>query len=351
VTGITGETGRTSSLPRRALLAAAAVAAAAPLASAVSAQSAAFHGPHQPGIVSPPLPYLAIAGFDLLTADRGDLARLLRGWSALAARLTTDARTVTVGFGPSMFDRPLGLAGRRPGPLRPLPAFPGEAIDESASHGDLCVQVCADTPAAAAGAVRSLVTAARPLTQLRWRQVGYRDQDGTADPRGPLGFRDGTANLDSTDPAGTAQHLWVGDGPEWLHGGSYLVLRRIRLLVDTWDRTALDVQESLIGRSLDGRRRLGGGHAELARPRNNNGATMLRRSYSYDAGVDVNGLQDTGLIFIAFQRDPVRQFVPVQQRLATQDRLNAFSQHVATGVFACPPGYAEGSWLGAGLLT
>jgi deferrochelatase/peroxidase EfeB len=369
VADVTIDSGTTGGIPRRTLLAVATAAAVPAVAVAQvrarpgptaeagelavsSAAVAGFHDRHQPGIVSPPLPYLVMAGFDLLTPHRDDVGRLLRTWSTLGARFTSAERTVTVGFGPSMFEGPLGLADRRPGALNNLPAFAGEAIDETASHGDLCVQVCAATPAAAAGAVRALAAAGHPLAGLRWRQVGYRDQDGTSDPRGPLGFHDGTVNLDIADPATTAQQLWVSDGPDWLHNGSYLVVRRIRLVVDTWDRTGLGVQESIVGRTLTDNRRLGVGHAQLARPEQNGGATMLRRSYGYDAGVDVNGLQDTGLIFIAFQRDPSRQFVPVQHRLASDDAgLNNFSQHVASGVFACPPGCAEGSWLGAGLLT
>ena len=359
------DSGGPAGIPRRTLLAVATAATVPAIAVAQvrarpgaltpatgQAATAGFHDLHQPGIASPPLPFLVIAGFDLLTPRRDDVARLLRTWSSLADRFTSAQRTVTIGFGPAMFEGPLGLADRRPEPLRELPAFAGEAIDPTASHGDLCVQVCASSPAAAAGAVRALVTAAHPLAGLRWRQVGYRDQDGTGDPRGPLGFRDGTANLDLTDPAGTAEHLWVDDGPDWLHHGSYLVVRRIRLIVDTWDRTDLADQEAIVGRTRDANLRLGVGHAQLARPAQNAGATMLRRTYSYDAGVDVNGLQDTGLVFIAFQRDPTRQFVPVQRRLASADSgLNNFSQHVASGVFACPPGCERGSWLGAGLLT
>ncbi|GAA2576092.1 hypothetical protein GCM10010435_60220 [Winogradskya consettensis] len=287
------------------------------------------------------MPFLALAGFDLRSTSAQEARRLLQGWTASIGRLGDSRRTVTIGFGPSMFDRVAELADRRPGPLQPLPPFPGEAIDDRASHGDICVQVCATTPAAAADGLRTLLNIARPQAGLRWRQFGYRDQDGTADPRNPFGFRDGTANLDLA-----GRDLWVSDGNGWMNGGTYLVMRRIRLLLDTWDRTALADQEAMIGRAKGSGDRIGAGHAGLAAPGGNNGATMLRRSYSYDGGVDVNGLQDSGLIFLAYQRDPGRQFVPVQRRLAAGDPLNAFSQHVASGVFACPPA----SFLGEGLL-
>jgi deferrochelatase/peroxidase EfeB len=307
--------------------------------------------------VTPPLPYLSIAGFNAVGPDRAGLAALFRVWTDVAATLTAGpARlTVTFGVGPSMFaEGRFGLADQRPEPLAPLPAFPGEAIDRGASDGDVCIQVCADSPTAAHQAIRALVNAGRPGAALRWRQTGFRAEDPTDDPPGMFGFRDGTANLNIHDPAETAAHLWVSAGPDWLHGGTYLVVRRIRLLLDTWDRTDIAAQEAIIGRELISNRRIvsqPNGHANLASPESNSGAKLLRRSYAYDAGADPNGLLDSGLVFICFQRDPQRQFVPIQQRLASHDALNGFSQHLASGVFACPPGALEGSFVGAGLLS
>ncbi|MDT5026326.1 MAG: deferrochelatase/peroxidase EfeB [Micromonosporaceae bacterium] len=321
------------------------------------APSVGFHGAHQAGIVTPPPGYLSIAGFDLVARTRDGLAQLLRTWTGVAAALTTagGALTVTFGLGPSLFaDDRLGLAGRRPAPLVPLPPFRGEALDPGAGGGDLCVQACADSPTAAHHAVRALLNAVRPQVGLRWRQNGFRDLDNSADPRGMFGFRDGTSNLDIRDDTQTAEHLWVSDGPEWMHGGTYLVVRRIRLLLDTWDRTDVAQQEAIFGRRRDTNVRLDAGptaHVRLASPDSNGGATLLRRGFSYDAGVDPNGLMDAGLIFICFQRDPRRQFVPIQQRLAVNDALNAYSQHRASGVFACPPGCHEGSWIGEVLFS
>lgn len=349
-------------MPRRALLtgavAGAGVLAGGAVAAARPAQPppADFHGAHQVGIVSPPLPYLAIAGFDVVAPDRVGLVGVLRTWTGLAEELTGDGRslTVTFGFGPALFaDRRFGLSGQRPAALTPLPAFAGEAIDPLAGDGDLCVQVCADTPAAAHRAVRALLNAARSGVALRWRQTGFRDADGTAHPRDLFGFRDGTANLDPGDPAAAAQ-LWVDTGPTWLHGGSYLVMRRIRLLLDTWDRVRLADRERAVGRRQDSNERVAGvptAHASLASPARNAGAKLLRRSYSYDAGVDPNGLMDAGVIFLCFQRDPGRQFVPIQRRLAGDDALNAYSQHRASGLYACPPGIRPGSFVGAELFS
>jgi deferrochelatase/peroxidase EfeB len=59
---------------------------------------------------------------------------------------------------------------------------------------------------------------------------------------------------------------------------------------------------------------------------------------------------DAGLFFIAFQRDPRRQFVPVQERLGQEDALNEYIRHTGSGLFACPPGTRPGGYVGASLF-
>ncbi|GGM67111.1 Dyp-type peroxidase [Dactylosporangium sucinum] len=322
------------------------------------APSRAFYGVHQSGITTPVLPFLQIAGFDVVARDRDGLIELLQTWTRVAAELASRpsaALSLTFGFGPALFaEGRFGLAARRPPALTELPSFPGDSLDPAAGGGDLCIQICAQHPTTAHDAVRALVNAGRSNARLRWRQVGFRDGDDGADPTGLFGFRDGTASLDLTSQQEQVDHLWVSDGPAWLHGGTYLVVRRIRLLLDTWDRTDIATQETIIGRRRDSNDRLGGvptAHVQLASPEANGGAKLLRRSYSYDAGTDPNGLMDAGLIFICFQRDPQRQFVAIQQRLGSSDPLNGYSQHLASGVFACPAGVERGSWIGASLLS
>ncbi|HLL68089.1 MAG TPA: Dyp-type peroxidase [Micromonosporaceae bacterium] len=348
-------------LSRRAVLAGTGIAAGGTLFGAAGSDRAPasyFYGARQPGIATPALPFVSIAGFDVVARHRAGLVDLLRTWTRVAAEMTaesTHAVTFTFGFGRPLFaEGRFGLTDRRPGPLADLPSFPGDSIDPAVSNGDLCVQACATHPSAAHQAVRTLVNTGRTHAALRWRQTGFRDAGNASDPPGMFGFRDGTANLDVDDARATADHLWVSDGPAWLHGGTYLVVRRIRLLLDTWDRTAVAAQEAMIGRHRDSNRRIEGvptAHMRLASPEANGGVRLLRRSYSYDAGVDPNGLLDSGLIFLCFQRDPQRQFVPIQRRLAEHDPLNGFSQHLASGVFACPPGVERGSWIGANLLS
>ncbi len=215
------------------------------------------------------------------------------------------------------------------------------------------------------------------VTAVRWSQLGFGHTSTTstaqATPRNMFGFKDGTANLKADDPALLDRHVWVGDeGPPWLRGGSYLVARRIRMTIETWDRTCLAEQEAVIGRhkgsgapigrsddpvDLDARgpdgalRTLPSAHVRLAAPETNAGAALLRRGYSFVDGNDALGRLDAGLLLISFSRDP-EQFTAVQRRLAASDALNEYIRHVGSGLFACPPGPRPGqSWAAAVRLT
>lgn len=341
-------------LPRRALLAAAALGSTTVAVGACGApgQGAPAAAGLQPGIADAPAPFMVLAGVDLTDRSVDALTRVLNTWKTRMKGLTGDVR-VSIGLGPSLFDAagPLDAALRPPG-LHPVPTFDGDALDESLGHGDLCLYVGAPTPAAAADTARSLLRDARDVVRLRWRQVGSRDGAG-ADPRGIFGFRDGTANLapdDLHDPA-LAGHLLADKGPSWLRGGTFLVVRRIRLLVEVWDRLSTAQQESVIGRRKGDNVRLPGapGHAGLAAPGTNGGIRLLRRPYTYLGGVDPNGLEDSGLVLLVFTADPAR-FSAVQQRLSTADPLSAFSQHVGSAVFALPPVGRDGVRFDADLL-
>jgi deferrochelatase/peroxidase EfeB len=157
-------------------------------------------------------------------------------------------------------------------------------------------------------------------------------------------------------------------------GGSYLVARKIRMVIETWDRQQLGEQERIIGRDKGEGAPLSGGteftepnflalakdggtkidpdsHVRLAHPSVNGGAQLLRRGYNFVDGNDELGRLNAGLFFIAFQRDPRTQFIPIQRRLATNDLMNEYVRHVGSGVFAVPPGATEGSYVGAGLFA
>ncbi len=358
-----------------------------------------FHGAHQAGITTTVQAHLHFAAFDVTARSRADLRALLRDWTA-AARLMTGGDpvggpngvaggrpeappldtgeasqlaahrlTVTVGLGPGLFDDRFGLAANRPEALADLPGFAGDRLDPVRCGGDLAIQACADDPQVAVHAVRNLARIAAGRAAVRWAQLGYgraavtgRDQPT---PRNLFGFKDGTANIDAEDEAGLADNVWVaGDdgGPEhaWLTGGSYLVARRIDMRIETWDRTSLAEQETIVGRTKGVGAPLGAtgefdevspaelpaaSHVRLAHPSNHRGARMLRRGYNFVDGSDGLGHLSAGLFFLAYQRDPRRAFIPVQQALARHDRMMEYLQHTGSGIWAVPPGVTpDGYW-------
>ena len=372
-----------------------------------------FFGEHQAGITTPAQDRLHFAAFDLSsTATRDDLVELLKDWSYAASRLTqglevteggavdgaplappddtgealglpASGLTITFGFGPTLFtaddgtDR-FGIADRRPALLEKLPRFSGDALRPESGGGDLCIQACADDPQVAVHAIRNLSRIAFGRASIRWSQLGFGRTSSTSTsqvtPRNLFGFKDGTANIKAEDPATVSEQVWVakGDGPAWMTGGSYLVTRKIRMIIEAWDRTQLQEQENVIGRSKGEGAPLSGGkeftepdfaatgaagqdligadaHVRLAHPTATGGAQLLRRGYNFVDGNDELGRLDAGLFFISFQRSP-EQFVAVQRNLA-RDALNEYIKHVGSAIFAVPPGATTGSYVGAGLFA
>ena len=284
--------------------------------------------------------------------------------------------TVTIGLGPSLFDHRFGLASARPAPLQPLPPLPGDELDPERSGGDLCVQACADDPQVAFHAVRNLARIGRGTVVMRWSQLGFGRTSTTsrsqATPRNLMGFKDGTNNLKAEDVAALNRHVWVGsEGPAWLRDGSYVVTRRIRMLhrgLGPRRRSRTSSRPSgatkTAGAPMGGRHEHDTGqprarapipadaHIRLAAPDTNGGVRILRRGYSFTDGFDDElGQLDAGLFFIAYQRDPQRQFVELQRRLGANDALNEYIKHTSSAVFAVPPGVRAGTdWIGRGLF-
>ncbi|AGL16986.1 iron uptake transporter deferrochelatase/peroxidase subunit [Actinoplanes sp. N902-109] len=361
-----------------------------------------FHGARQAGIATPAQQRLAFAAYDVTAGDRASLQALLQTWTAAAAAMcagepvpgdsTTPQAppadtgeaiglspanlTITVGFGPSLFDGRFGLADRRPAALADLPRFAGDHLDPLTSGGDLCIQACADDPMVAFHAIRNLARLGRGSVVMRWSQLGFGKATSTSakeqTPRNLFGFKDGTRNIETSDDAAMNQHVWVGaDGDQrWMTGGTYLVARKIRMKIEAWDRDYLADQENVVGRQKVSGAPLGGSaehdtpdfggslipadaHIRLASPEGNNGVRILRRGYSYTDGMfSSSGELDAGLFFIAFQRDPRTQFVALQRKLAAHDALNEYVQHVGSGLYACPPGVpAAGDYWGSQLFT
>ena len=378
-----------------------------------SSSAYAFHGKHQAGITTPVQDRLHFASFDVTTTSRDALIALLKEWTLAARQMTAGAMvggntptpydapptdtgeaqglpasglTLTFGFGPSLFeshgkDR-FGLADRRPASLRELPHFPADNLDPTRSDGDLCIQACAQDPQVAVHAIRNLARIGFGTVAMRWAQLGFGRTSSTSTQqqtaRNLLGFKDGTANLKVEDRTNVDTFVWVhpGDDPaaDWLADGSYLVARRINMRIEPWDRTSLSEQETLIGRDRAEGAPLSGGkeftepnfdlqgrngpliavdsHVRLAHPTMNKGVKLLRRGYNFTDGSNDLGRLDAGLFFIAFVRDPVEQYIPMQTRLSAQDALMEYLQHTGSGLFAVPPGVRSRSgWLGETLFS
>jgi deferrochelatase/peroxidase EfeB len=386
-----------------------------PVADDGRSQIEPFWGPHQGGITTPMQSHTYAAAFDLVSTEREDVIRLLRAWTSAAARMGTGqpaqplgrdvaqpapdsgealglaaARlTLTFGFGAGLFvkegkDR-YGLAVQRPQALVDLPLFNGEELIETRSGGDLSVQACADDPQIAFHAVRQLARLAFRVAQIRWAQIGFIPSvPPNQTPRNLMGFKDGTSNPSIDDPAAMEKFVWVGDeGPDWMRGGSYVVLRRIRIALEHWDRMPLDFQERAVGRHKYSGAPLGlegefdpldlnsadedgnpiipeSAHVRLATAASNEGAQILRRPYSYNDGVNFTterwppwrqGVEyDAGVFFVCYQRDPRTGFISIFDKLSKFDMLNQFVTHTGSGLFACPGGVVQGEFVGQHLF-
>ncbi|HEU5005957.1 MAG TPA: iron uptake transporter deferrochelatase/peroxidase subunit [Jatrophihabitantaceae bacterium] len=375
---------------------------------ASAASAVPFYGTHQAGIATPAQDRLAFAAFDVTNPDPAALQSLLATWAAAAAQLakgdpvgpvetapqappvdTGEAMglgasqlTITVGFGPSLFDERFGLAEHKPAALEKLPALPGDYLRADISDGDLCVQACANDPQVAFHAVRNFARLARGTAVMRWSQLGFGRTSSTSTsqqtPRNLLGFKDGTNNIKSEDGTEFDDYVWVGSETDqpWMRGGSYLVSRRIRMLIESWDTDYLADQENVFGRYKTSGAPLTGkhefdpvdlnakkpdgtpviplnAHIRLASHATNDGIRILRRGYSYTDGIDQDtGLLDAGLFFIVFCKDAHKQFVPLQRRLGQHDSLNEYIRHTSSALFAVPPGLSgAGDYYGKALFT
>ena len=362
-----------------------------------------FHGTRQSGVLTPgpaaKQPFTCVAAFDSMAPNKAALEDLLKTITTRARFLATggtppdlgvgqppsdsdvlgpvvpaDGLTVTVSVGSTMFDDRYGLAGDKPKKLTPMRVFPNDSLSPAWLHGDLLIQLCANHPDTIHHALRDIAKHTRGGMQLAWKMDGYNSPprpSGTS--RNLLGFKDGTAN-----PTGTlaSDLIWVDDAqePSWAQNGSYLVIRLIRMLVEFWDRVSINEQEGMFGRRRDSGAPLDGtnefdtpdyqadphgyvipldSHIRLANPRTRATASqrLIRRSYNYDLGMDVNGNLQAGHIFICYQQDVARQFETVQARLVDEPLVD-YVQPFGGGYFFTLPGVRDASdWYGRTMLA
>jgi deferrochelatase/peroxidase EfeB len=372
-----------------------------------------FRGPHQTGITHPSNAQGLLAALTVTARDRAELTEMFQTLSREIERLMAgepyDERdpsfpplytgavgnppppadlTITVSVGASLFDGRFGLADRLPTELVEMPFLANDKLDPARSHGDVLLTISSDHEDLNLFALRQLMRATRRELVLRWMLDGYNRRTDTSHDAGPqgragggagvrnlMGFVDGTANL-PPDEAVMDRYVWIGadDGePAWAVGGSYHVVRVIRMFVEFWDRTRLAEQEALIGRRkatgapLDGEVELDvpdygadpdgaitplDAHIRLANPRSpeTEDSLLFRRGINYSRGFDGDGHLDQGLAFVSFQRH-LRQFLATQARL-TGEPLEEYIEPQGGGFYLALPGVRDepGDYLGRTLV-
>lgn len=369
-------------------------------------QKQPFYGAHQGGILTSQQAAMMLVACDVLASNKQDLERLFRLLTARIAFLTSggkapevdpklppldsgimgpeiypDNLTITVSVGTSLFDERFGLQGQKPLRLQKMTRFPNDSLDASLCHGDLVLQICANTNETVIHALRDIIKHSPDLLSVRWKREGFISahaarSKGKETPINLLGFKDGTANPKTGDKPLMDQVVWVADNagePAWAVGGSYQALRIIRFHVEFWDRTPLQEQQTIFGREKHSGAPLGmkhehdepdyakdpegktipmDAHIRLANPRTpqTQSNLLLRRGYSYSIGVSNSGQLEMGLLFVCYQADLEKGFLTVQKRL-NGEALEEYVKPIGGGYFFALPGVKDSNdYLGSGLL-
>ncbi|GAC1403647.1 MAG: iron uptake transporter deferrochelatase/peroxidase subunit [Mycobacterium sp.] len=363
-----------------------------------------FYGqPHPAGVDTEPQRYCVFMSFTLApNASRRDLQTQLARWSAASAvlqqgnpvgnvqptsevappvdtgealGLSPASLTLTIGLGPSVFGDRFGLAAHRPAMLAELPTLNGDNLDTGLTGGDLSIQACADDPQVCYHAARNLARIGRSVVTPAWAVLGFGRAStgpGQQTPRNLLGFKDGTRNVTTEDEY--SKFVWVANSDQpWMNGGTYQVVRKVRMLLETWDTDRVGNQQAIFGRHKHEGSPLTGAkefdtpdfaamgadgkpiidplsHVALAARENNGGVMIRRRSYNYTDGLDATGQLNAGLLFIAYQNDPAH-FIGLQNRLGAHDLLNEYIRHIGSAIFAVPPPPEDGHYLAQAIFS
>ncbi|HAN72471.1 MAG TPA: peroxidase [Actinobacteria bacterium] len=349
-----------------------------------------FHGAHQAGIETTPALLQTFIGLDLREAGpetalavlrivTDDAARLTQGQPALGDTEPELAEvpaglTITLGLGRPFFLR-TGTADRIPEQLTEIPAFSTDRLEDRWGQTDLLLQVGADDAMTLAHATRMLTKDLSTLTETKWVQPGFRSSapaiPGGSVTRNLLSQPDGIVNP-AADTDQFDEVVWIPEGPAWVAGGTVLVLRRIRLLMDTWDILDRETQELVMGRRVADGAPLGAeqqtdvvpfdavderglplipddAHIRVAHAATTR-EMILRRPYNYENGMR-EGTSDMGLLFAAYMRDPSTSFIPMQERLAQFDAFNEWNTTIGSAAYFIPAGIEEGQTLAEGIFT
>lgn len=363
-------------------------------AATIPASLVPFHGAHQAGIAEPGPTHATFVSFTLPDpANRSALAEVLQEWTRIGRAMSegdtdADPSVISRGSEPGSFTLTVGIGGSgldkldisRPAPLVDLPVFVGDQIDEASSRGDVFVQLCSNDAIYLSGAVRAVRRAASGVLAPKWQFNGFRGvgaSTSSSNGRNLMGQIDGTNNT-VTSRAASGGPVWISDTatPTWMAGGSYIAVRRFRMLLNTWEQLDTDTRGRTLGRHASTGAPLGGenefdpvdlegiddqgrptiptdAHIRLAAPARGAGEEMLRRSYSYSNGQNPDtGEEEAGLIFVSYQADPRTSFIPIQQRLAESDALSQYIVATSSALFAILPGVSDAQdWLGRALLS
>ncbi|HCX2324613.1 TPA: Dyp-type peroxidase, partial [Staphylococcus aureus] len=250
--------------------------------------------------------------------------------------------------------------------FKDLPHFPNDQLIDDYSDGDIMIQACSNDSQVSFHAVHNLVRPFRDIVKVRWSQSGFISAKGKETPRNLMAFKDGTINPRKSNQL--KDYVFIDDG--WAKHGTYCVVRRIQIHIETWDRTALEEQEATFGRKRHIGAPLTGGkefdeidlkakdshgeyiidkdaHTRLAKEAN---TSILRRAFNYVDGTDDRtGNFETGLLFIAFQK-ATQQFIDIQNNLGSNDKLNEYITHRGSASFLVLPGVSKGGYLGETLF-
>lgn len=358
--------------------------------------SVPFFGRHQSGVELELQTFTSFVAFDadsnlnleaferwmLLLTD--DISRLQSGQPVLAdaqpqLALGPARLTVTLGLGPRIFDV-LKIAALRPAGFAQVPKQKIDKLEDRFSEGDLLLHISADDPIVLSHAQRALIRDSLAFGKVRWAQQGFANAQGVnpggVRQRNLMGQVDGTDN-----PALGSKHfeqvVWNDEASAeqpWLIGSTQLVLRRIAMQLDTWDKLGRTEKEEVIGRNLENGAPLGkqnetdipdfgardqSGLLQIpgfAHIRNASARTadeiFFRRPFNYEIGVSELGKPDVGLLWTAYARNLNKQYLPVQERLSKVDLLNLWTTPIGSSVWLIPPGVpAEGELLCGGLIA